>query len=256
LVRATGRLNMAGQTVANFEIDYETWRGSRILEVAIRLRDLKPLADANPWRSALVIRVAWATESAILRTYNGGRRHSWSSGQTVAPALIEIDEAEYKTQYLTGGLAFHRRTEERFLETILAVDAQDVEQRVGFAVDLPQPLHTAYDFLDRRYSTSIHRAKPPQASRGWLISADVKNVLVDLERPLVDGQGRTVGVRLFLTETAGKSTNTRIRMPHNIAAARRVDFHGNNIGKLTTKEDAFTIVLRASEQCQVDLLWA
>lgn len=255
LVRATGRLEMSGKVVGKFEIDYETWRGSRILEIAIRLRELQPLADKNPWRSAFVARLAWPTESAILRTFSAGRRHPWASGQAVSPTMIEIDEADYRTHLLTGGLAFHRRTEERFMETLLTAGSSSVEHRIGIGVDLPHPSLAAADFLDVRYSLPIHDSRPPKSSQGWLANADVKNVVVDLESPLMDDQGETVGVRLFLTECAGRSTNTRIRLMHDVSSANRVDFLGNVIGKLTTKNDSITIALRANEQCNVDVLW-
>ncbi len=80
--------------------------------------------------------------------------------------------------------------------------------------------------------------------------------MIDLESPLVDQHGKNVGVRLFLTECAGKSTNTRVRLMHEVARANRVDFHGRAIGKLTAKDDSFTIVMRAGEQCNVDVIWS
>jgi hypothetical protein len=255
VIRATGRLLFQKQRVADFEIDYETWRGSRILEIVVRLSNLTPLADTGPWNSAYVIRLAWPTEAAILRSYNLGWRQSWPNGRCVSPTLIEIDEAEYRTHYLTGGLAFHRRTEHRFLETILSVGDQSLEHRFGLAVDLPYPQQLAHDFLDERYSLPV-AAYDLKTAHGWLVSANVKNVLVDLEAPLVDEQGRNVGMRLYLTECLGKSTSTTIRFMHRIARANRVSAAGEILSKLTADDDAVTIALRSNEQCWLDVLWA
>ncbi len=255
VVRSEGKLEFDGQRVADFQIDYEVWRGSRILEVVIRLSKLAPLPDSNPWRSAYVVRLAWPTEAAIVRSHHLGWRHSWPSGKCISPTLIEIDETDYRTHYLTGGLAFHRRTEHRFLETILAVGGEKMEHRLGLGVDLPYPQSLAHDFIDTRYAHEL-TADKLAASHGWLVSVNVKNVMIDLESPLVDAEGRNVGIRLFLTECQGKSTSCTVRLLQRVAVANRVSVTGASIGKLTAKEDSFTIAMRSNEQCLVDVLWA
>ncbi len=254
LQRAVGRLEKDGVKLGKFEIDYELWRGSRILEVTIRLSELQPLPESNPWKSAYTLRIAWPSEAAILRTFNVGSRVSWPSGRAVSPELIEIDETDYHTHYLTGGLAFHRRTEERFLETILACGEQTaVTHRIGIGVDVPTPVLAARSFMDRRYELVLPGLAT--ANSGWMTSVDVSDVVVDLEAPLVDDAGKLVGVRLFVTETSGKSSNAKIRLLRNIASANRVDYQGGMISKLTADNDRLTIALRANEQVNVDVLW-
>ena len=245
-----------GSPVGKFEIDYRVWRGGRIVEIAIRLTDLAPLSDADPWRSAYVARLAWPTEAAIVRSFSGGGRHAWPSGRAIAPRLVEIDETDYRTHYLTGGLAFHRRTEQRFLESLLAVQGDTaVEHRIGLAVDLPHPWLGATQFLDRSYEVDLIAPAPLEASTGWLVSVDARNVIADLETPLVDAQGRAVGMRLFLTETEGKSCNAQVRLPREVASAARVDYLGGAIGKLTCADDRVTIAMRSGEQVNVDVIW-
>ncbi len=257
VIRATGRLEFSGKHVAQFEIDYQTWRGSRVVDVHVRLHDLAELASANPWHSAYVLRLAWPTDAAILRSYASGSRQQWPSGERcVAPNLIEIDEVDYRTHYLTGGLAFHRRTEERFLETILASRGdREVYHRIGLGVDLPYPTHSAGQFLDRSYEQTILTGSPLKPATGWMASVDTKSVTVDFEYPLVDAAGKLVGVRLFVCEIDGKSTNAKIRLMREIDTAARVDYLGGRIGKLTTSSDCITIALRSSEQVNVDVLW-
>ncbi|MEZ6136260.1 MAG: hypothetical protein R3C53_15300 [Pirellulaceae bacterium] len=254
IVRSTGRLEDAGQVIGKFEIDYEVWRGSRIIEVAVKLSDLRPLNDANPWRAAYTLRLAWPTEAAILRTYSAGSQVAWGGGRTVSPELIEIDETDYRTHYLTGGMAFHRRTEPRFLETVLAVGSQRTfTHRFGIGVDLPSPALAARQFLDWRYELDLE--KPIGADSGWLVSVDVRSVTVDLETPLVDAAGKLVGMRLFVCEHSGKSTSARIRLLREVSAAHRVDYLGERLSKLTASEDCVTIALRAHERIGVDVLW-
>ncbi|MCA9134214.1 MAG: hypothetical protein KDA45_13695, partial [Planctomycetales bacterium] len=156
MIRVRGWLEMEGDSVGKFEIDYSLWRGSRILEIDLHLYDLAPLSDGNPWRSAYIARLAWPSEAAILRTFAGGSRSPWPSGRALAPTLIEIDETDYRTHYLTGGLAFHRRMEERFLETVLAVRGDtSLRQRLAIGVDLPQPLISAASILDAPYALEV-----------------------------------------------------------------------------------------------------
>ncbi|MEM8735055.1 MAG: hypothetical protein AAGG44_12570, partial [Planctomycetota bacterium] len=259
LVRANGKLESGGKAVADFEIDYEIWRGSRVMEIAVRLENMTAPENANAWKSAYVLRVAWPTEAAILYTHFAGRRAPWPGNQIVSPHLIEIDETDYRTHFLTGGLCFHRRTEERFLETILAGGTDcptSFEHRFGIGVDLPYPMLTAEDFLDRRYATSLYGEAAIPESQGWFVSADKRNVRVDLEAPLLDSDGNNVGLRLFASECAGKSTSTRLSVMRDIRSALRVDYHGEVLNKLSTSGDTATIVLRANEQCNVDVYWA
>ncbi len=256
VTRAIGHLDLDGRRVAKFEIDYEVWRGSRIVEVNIRLTDLAPLASDNPWQSAYILRMAWPTEAAILRTYAGGVRQAWSGGRAITSTLVEIDEVDYRTHYLPAGLAFHRRTEERFLETILAVQGDtQVSHRIGVAVDLPHPALAAEQFVDSPYELTFDRSTTIQPTSGWLAVVDTRSVTVDLEAPLVDSQGTLVGVRLFITELEGKSSSAKVRLLRELASAARVDYLGGKIGKLTTDGDRLTIALRAHEQVNVDVLW-
>lgn len=254
VIRATGQLENNGATLGKFEIDYEVWRGSRILEVNVRLSELKPSSETNPWKSAYIMRIAWPNEAAIVRSFSSGGNVAWASGRAVSPELIEIDETDYKTHILTGGLAFHRRTESRFLEILLASGSQkSISKRVGVAVELPSPLLSARRFLDRRYELAI--TEPVTAASGWMVSVDVLTVSVDLETPLVNESGAVVGVRLFVSENAGKTTNVRIRLLREVAAAHRVDYLGGRMSKLTAKDDQVTIALRANEQVNIDVLW-
>ncbi|GIW98115.1 MAG: hypothetical protein KatS3mg111_1448 [Pirellulaceae bacterium] len=256
LIRATGRLLSNGTTWGEFEIDYEIWRGSRVLEIVVRLSVPKHESGAyHPWRDAYVLRLAWATEAAIVRSFQCGRRHSWPHGKCISPLLIEIDEAEHRTHLLTGGLAFHRREGTRGLETLLSVDQGRCEHRIGIGIDLPQPMQAAHDFVDHRYAHTLTADQAVKPAAAWLASVDAKNVMLDLEAPLVDRQGRLRGQRLLLTETQGRSTTAKVRLPYPVSRACRVNAWGKQLTRLTTLDDGFLIPLRANERCLVDVMW-
>lgn len=255
LIRAQGKLIDEGKTVAKFQIDYATWRGSRVMEVAVRLHELREMGD-NPWNSAYVLRFAWPTESAILRTFAGGARESWAGGASIAPQLIEIDEVEYRTHLITGGLEFHRRCEGRFLETLIAVKGQtEVSHRFGIAVDLPYPQIAAAQFMDGCFDVPLSATAPIKNRSSWLFNTDAKNSKLDLECPLVSDKGELVGQRFRIAECDGKSANAVIRCSRDVSEAYRVDNLGGRLGKLTVENDSFTIALRANERVLVDALW-
>ena len=103
-IRSQGQLLDQGEMVGRFQIDFSIWRGSRVLEVMVRLRDLRGLRD-DPWKSAYVLRFAWSTESAILRTFGSGARESWAGGVTIAPQLIE-NNGSLHSQFCCPSLSF------------------------------------------------------------------------------------------------------------------------------------------------------
>ncbi len=253
-LRSQGQLLDQGQSVGRFQIDFSTYRGSRVMEVAVRLHDLQTLGS-DPWKSAYVLRFAWPTEAAILRSFASGVREPWAGGGTIAPQLIEIDEAEYRTYLLTAGLAFHRRIDGRFLETLVAVQGQsEVVHRFGIAVDLPYPQQTAAQFMDREFDVPLLAGPSLECRSSWLFSVDAKNAKLDLECPLVSSEG-LLGQRLRLAETEGKAVNAVIRSSRDVLEAYRVDGLGGRIGKLTVSGDSCTIALRANERVLVDVLW-
>ncbi|MFO1064109.1 MAG: hypothetical protein U0892_09625 [Pirellulales bacterium] len=253
-LRVNGRMWLDDKPVARYEIDYRTYRGSRILDVTARLSEMTP-TEVSPWNTGFVIRTAWPTEAAILTARGAGSRHVWSRGKTVAPLLIEIDEADYKTQFLCGGSAFHQRVDHRFMETLLAAPGSATcEARFGIGVDLPTPLQSARAFLDRTYSIQAELVgAAPEAA--WLMHIDAKHVALDLEVPLVDSSGKCRGIRVLLSETANRSAACKLRCLREVAEAHRVDYIGNRMSQFSSEGDSVSITLRPNESMLVDVLW-
>jgi hypothetical protein len=233
-------------------------RGSRVLAITVRLDALVALSG-SAWMSAYVLRTAWPNEAAVLNSRNCGSRETWAGGKTIAPALIEIDEADYRTYLLTGGLPFHQRVDERFMETILSAGAaRSGEFRFGVGVDLPNPVVTAQQFLTAPLVVPLAAAESDQAApapAAWLMHVDAKHVVMELEAPLVDEAGRCAGMRVHLSEIANKSATVRIRALREMSEAHRVDYLGGRVAKLTVEGDTASIALRPNEMTFVDLIW-
>lgn len=253
-LRATGKIVDNQLVTGEFEIDYSLWRASRLIEIELRLQ-VAAAPGEDPWLSADVLRFAWPTESAIVRSFATGARDSVAGGQFVAPAWIEIDETDYRTHLLLGGLGFHRRVENRFLETLVAVAGQrEAEARLAIGVDLPFPLQAAEQFCDEPHVSHLQTVAPENQS-GWLFNVDAKNTKLDLECPLLNVDQRLVGQRLRCLETIGKVTTANLRFLREVLDAYRVDDFGNRLGKLTVSGDSVTISLRGNERVLIDVLW-
>ncbi len=255
LIRASGTLTMQGQRTAHFEIDYELLRGQRLLGLTIRLKDVQPLSG-SPWTSAYVLRTAWPSEAGILTTRSCSSRQSFPSGRSVATEWIEIDDVEHRTYLLTLGLPFHQRIEGRFLETLLGNGAcGPMERRLAIGIDLPVPSVTSLALSTGSANLPIQLATEAKAEPAWLMHLDAKNVVMQLDSPLVDEAGQIAGMRVHLSETTGKSVTARIRALREVREAHRVDYLGNRIAKLTVEGDTVSIAVRPHEMTFVDLEW-
>lgn len=259
IVRANGQLQFKGQRSGEFEIDYELSRGSRILSITVRLDSLEPLRG-TAWTAAYVLRTAWPDESTLLTNWICGSRQSWPGGKAVAPSLIGFDDADHHTYLLTGGLPFHQRVEERYLETILTANpARGGEFRIGIGIDLPNPVISARQFCTTPITIPIRRIATPtsieSSTATWLMNIDARQVVMDLESPLIDRAGNCAGIRIHLSEIAGRSQTVRIRSLRDVAEAHRVDYLGGRIAKLTVDGDSISIALRPNEMTFVDVIW-
>ncbi|MBX3420225.1 MAG: hypothetical protein KF752_01580 [Pirellulaceae bacterium] len=254
MIRSRGWLSWRGENVGDFEIDYEIRRGSRLISATVSLSQLRSAQQRNPWLSGYVLRWAWPSEAARLRAYQGGKPVSWSGGKTISPELIDIDEGEYVTHLLTGGLAFHTRQDMRFGETLLAGQGHtSVRHRVGLAVDLPHPLPNARQLMDKPYQVALKGNGP--STSGWLMSMDAMNVEVNLECPLLDSAQQNAGLRVVVSEQAGKSTTARLRLFRDASQAHRVDYLGHRLSRLTVSPEGIVVALRANDTAVVDILW-
>ena len=256
-LRAVGNCLLRGERTAAFEIDYELLRGQRVLNVDIKLSNVVALSG-SPWSSGYVLRSAWPNESSILTTRSCSSRLAFPSGKAVATEWIEIDDVEYRTYLLTSGMPFHQRVEERFLESLLGLgSAGSLRRRIGIGFDLPNPSVTASQFGQAPLSAPLMTTSSAAPSDpAWLMHVDAKNVILQLESPLVDRSGNCAGLRVHLSELGGKSVTARIRALREVREAHRVDYHGNRIAKLTVEGDTTSIAIRPHEMTFIDLEWA
>lgn len=241
---------------AEFQIRYRLWRGSRVLQVNLDI-DLKRELLEDPWASYVALRSAWVSESAVLTGIVGGNRQSLSRGRLISPLLVEIDEVEHRTSLLTGGLAYHRRHGERFLDSLLMVRGETAKEfHLGIGVDLPQPIIAAETFLESPMRLDAVPGPPRSGALNWFFAAEPSQAQVQLLSSLYDQAGNLCGVRVSVRELTGKLVPCRIRCLRDISRAYRSDADGKSVGKLTVEKDSVLVTLSGNEQCRVDIVWA
>jgi alpha-mannosidase len=253
---ATGGLWYEKEKAAEYQINYRMWRGSRVLQMTVQL-DLKRSLLEEPWSSYVGLRTAWANESALLFGSVAGNRQSLPRGRLIAPNYVEIDEVEHRTTLLLGGLAYHRRNNERFMDSLLMVRGETARTfQLGIGIDLPEPTIVSETFLESALKLEGVPGAPVSGPATWFFAVEPVSVLVHFVASLYDSTGVLCGVRLMVREATSKLTSTRIRCLRDVASAYRADQQGNSLGNLTVETDAVLITLSSNEQCFVDVIWA
>jgi alpha-mannosidase len=246
-------LDQHGNRLAGYVQTYRLWRGSRVLHLEVEL-DPAEEPKADPWNSYYCLRSAWSDESAELyRTVNMTRQRAVEK-RFEAPLYVEVSAEPQSTTILTGGLAFHRRQEERMLDTLLITRGERARRfRLGIGVDLQHPLHEALGILAPPVVVS-DVPRPASGSSGWLLHLSARNVVTTSLQPLIEG-GRVAGFRARLLETAGRPANLAVSAFRAVRSASVVDFHGNTLSECKIDDGKLKLDLASHEWVEVVARW-
>lgn len=234
-------------------------RGRPIVEVDVEL-DVEVLPEGDPWTNYFAARFAWRYESlALSRSLHHGA-HAVAGERIEAPQFIELADEDIRTTILPCGLAFHRRTGPRMLDTLL-VTAGETRRRFRFAiaVEQPYPIQAALDAASPCLGLPTQGGPPSSVSSGWLFHLSAGNVqltrLLPLHRAETEQNQLRQGVIVRLVETEGRRNTTRLRCFRTPQAARQCDFLGNTIHKLAIEGDAVRVEVGPYEVCDVEVTW-
>jgi alpha-mannosidase len=253
-VVARGRLlDASGNKLAGFVQTYRLWRGSRVLHLEIELDPVEE-PKADPWNSYYCARFAWADEGAeLFRTLHMARTPA-TEKKFESPHYVEIADERASTAILTGGLAFHRRQEERMLDTLLVTRGERRRKfRLGIGVDVQHPLHEALGLLVPSVVVPGVPA-PASGSSGWLMHLSSRSVIATHWQPLEEG-GHIVGFRVRLLETSGRPAHLALSAFRSIKSAKTVDFLGGDLAELKIEEGKLKLDLAAQEWVEVVARW-
>ncbi|NNE01348.1 MAG: hypothetical protein HKN47_28880, partial [Pirellulaceae bacterium] len=160
-------LDPASKSVATYTIEYRLERGSRWVQIAGRVQPTG-IFSTDPWKSYLGARVAVASESSIARVIVRDKLHRARSRRLIAPLGLVIDEAERQTQIGAGGLTYHRRVGDRFIDTLLVVKGETKESfSLAYGFDTPNPVGNAKGLICPPTAVSIV-SKSSLPPRGWI----------------------------------------------------------------------------------------
>lgn len=246
-------LDLNGNKLAGYVQKYRLWRGSRVLHVEIELDPVEE-PKADPWNSYYCARFAWSDEAAELSRTLSQTRQAVTEKKFESPHYVEISDEKTSTTILTGGLAFHRRQEERMLDTLLITRGERQRKfHLGIGVDLAHPLHDAIGILTP--AVIVPNVPQPQSGNsGWLLHLSSRNVITTSLLPLEEN-GRITGFRARLLETAGRPANLAITAFREIKSASTVDFLGNTLSECPIEEGKIKHDLAAHEWVEIQARW-
>ena len=251
-----GRLmDRAGDVVATYRQTYRLWRGSRLLEVAVELEPQR-LPQGDPWREYYALRFAWADESwMVVRTVND-LRQATSARRIEGTHYIELNHVDQRTTIFPNGLPCHRRIGRRMLDSLLIVPGEECRQfSFALGIDVKHPWQQAAWLQSPPIAIPTDRAPRDGRRSGWLFHVSHKNVTATAWTP-IEHDGRTVGLRTRLLETAGRQSATELRAPYELRGARRTDFLGRRETDCPVEGDLCRIDLEPHEWTEVEVWWA
>jgi len=267
-IESHGRLvdQLTDENLAEFRIRYKVTKGLPYLSIDVEL-ETNHQPEGDPWGNYYCLRWAWNDSTAALTRSQLSQPQPFRMQRFEAPDFFEIASDSDRTTLLFGGLSFHRKTDERILDTILIVEGEATRKfRLGVAFDQPYPLRAASDFFAPSTIVPSKCQIPAFGSQGWFFHVDTKAVQI-LEigpiRPEISDSTESTstpstkksGCSLLITETEGRTGRAAIRCFRTPTRARKTDAGGGTIVDLPIEGDAVIVHLSAFETTLVELLF-
>ncbi|MEZ6055117.1 MAG: hypothetical protein R3C01_00290 [Planctomycetaceae bacterium] len=255
--------------IGTYRQTVSVWRGSPIIEVDVEI-GLEQAPEGDPWSNYVAARFAWSDpDNSLTRSTQEGSQEVLDRQTRIeAPSYLEIANESGRTTILTGGLSFHRKIEDRMLDTILVTEGEALRRfRFGIAIDHSFPMQAALDFESAPLSTVVSQGPPPAGAAGWLLQIPAKNVqLLEIlpHRPVEatptndqEAPASPVsGCLLRLLETEGQHKKFPLRSYRPIKSAIQVDLLGNPLHTCTFQEGTPQIDIAPYELCDINIEFA
>lgn len=250
-----------GDRLAEYRQTVRVWRGRPVVELIIDLT-IDRMPDAEPWHNYFTSRFAWHDETAALSYSAQSGVQGCADERIESPYFVEIATPEARTTIVSHGLAFHRKTGPRMLDSILVVPGESQRRfRFLIAVDQNYPMQVALDALTPPVVVSTRTGPPKSSSTGWFFQLDPPNVqLLGIFPPTPaepSGEdGPTPSQRrciVRLLETEGRPARVRLRSLWNPREARQVDLEGRTLAPMRIDGDSSFIDLTSYEIADIEL---
>ena len=249
-----------GDVVAQFQLQYSTFKGSRELDVKLKLTDVRPL-QASPWSDYLAVRTAWSSDlTRVCRCVNEQVSVTELS-RFESPLFVELEDGQRRTSLLTAGLPYHRRSGDRALDTLLCVHGETAREfSYGIGVDLRSPLQTVMGRASPTAMVECVGRRVSDGGTGWLFHADSPHAVLGNWRPVwPDDDGELnespLGVRFTVTEVSGRAGIVTIRAFRNVIEAGIIDIDAVKHAECEVVDGTIRLSLEANEWTEVEARW-
>jgi len=254
-ITAEGRLVMRnGDTVADFRQQFQIWRGTRVLHLALEVQPhLQPGED--PWDSYYACRFAWPDETTILWRGINQQRQRGEAKRLEAPLYVDLDDGKHHTTVFTGGLPYHRRCGPRMLDSLLITRGERARRfELGIGLDVKYPLQEALARLCPLPTVQQMAPEPSGPHASWMFHLDCRNVVATYWGPLRD-DARVVDFRTRLLESMGRPAHLKLSCFRPVRVAHQSDFAGQSLGELQVQDGAVHITVDANQWLEIEARW-
>ncbi len=251
-ITSRGRLlDSDGALVARFEQTVRVMCGSPIIYIDVLL-DPIILPEDNPWQSYYACRFAWPGSEIYLSV--GMTRLRTHRRRLEAPHYLDLQSGSLNVTLLSNGLPYHVLVDDGQIDTLLIAPGETARRfQFALGIDLPSPARSALASMSPPQILKETKSGPSPNS-GWLLHISAPHVVATHQEAISAG-GKVSGMRLRLLETRGRSTLVTLQSFCNIGTARKSDFLGNTLEKLSPDGDRVTLELVGSEICVIELIW-
>ncbi|MCA9043910.1 MAG: hypothetical protein KDA69_06290 [Planctomycetaceae bacterium] len=242
--------------VAHFTQRTSVYRGLPIIRVEIEL-DVLHMPEGDPWTNYYCCRFAWKQESAALSASMQEGAHLVTAPRIEAPHFFEIADDKYRTTIHTPGLTFHRKVNERMLDTLLVTEGEKA-RKFEFVVSLDNsyPFSATRNFFTPPLVIPTQHAPPEGGRSGWLFHVGGSNVQLQRILPLLPPKRHNAsphGFRLRLLETEGLHRTIPIHCFRTPNEALQVDLNGETLATVPIENEALQVNIAGYEMCDVEV---
>jgi len=244
-----------GRPIGTFRQTFQIRRGQPRVEAIVEL-GLEREPEGDPWTNYVAARFAWNdSDLALTRSLHEASFPVKEEQRLESPHYIELASESARTTILTGGLAFHRVTGPRMLDTLLVTQGERRRTfRFAIAVDQSFPLEAALDWESQPLQRATRAGPPAAGAAGWFLRTDSRSVQIRRVLPLRTDDGtKRPGCLVRLQETEGGSRTCRLGCCFPIAAAQQVDFDGQMLHKFRVEQGTAHLSLGPYEICDVEI---
>ena len=275
----------AGQGLPWIEQTIRLDRGCKWVEVAFSGGGFDRSAHTPVWR------MIWPSQAATLGMWSHGNRTKWLGPLQGCVELIEIDDAQHKVYYATGGLSYHHKPASNQIQSLLPIHPDgSIRTKLYLGIHWQRPWETAIDLfqeawtmlpeIDSGFAARGGQTRQGIPSSGWLAQCNHSNLrfsflpVLPAELPSSGGigdqgkvSGRVSGVYtngqevvhadalLWVCEGMGKASTAKISLPKSVRQAWKVDFCGQLLDKMTTEGESLIVPYSAWEKCAIAVVF-